>query len=130
MCLAIAVADIVSNIEDCIEDYKDDPSVAPVFPVPEIVNMCSTVLKKLFQHSQMKFDDKTLLPAGTYRWLIRFSILNKNVGPALQTTSMTCMGGLDTTLVQIHYTIKPYQDIINMLKNSGSFSSVCKYRVR
>ena len=26
------------------------------------------------------------------------------------------MGGLDTNLVQIHYTTKPYQDIINMLK--------------
>ena len=115
MCLAIAVADIVSNIEDCIEDYKDDPSVAPVFPVPEIVNMCSALLEKLFQHSQMKFEDKTL-PAGTYRRQIRFSILNENVGPALQTTSMTYMGGLDTNLVQIHYTAKPYQDIINMLK--------------
>ena len=77
--------------------------------------MCSAVLKKLFQHSQMKFEDKTL-HAGTYRRQIRFSILNENVGPALQTTSMTCMGGLDTNLVQIHYTTKPYQDIINMLK--------------
>ena len=120
MCLAIAVADIVSNIEDCIEDCKDDPSVAPVFPVPKIVNMCSAALKKLFQHSHMKFEDKTL-PAGTYRWRIRFSILNENVGPALQTTSMTCMGGLDTNLVQIHYTTKPYQDIINMLKILDAF---------
>ena len=109
------VADIVSTIEDCIEDYKDDPSVAPVFPVPEIVNLCSAVLKKLFQNSQMKFEDKTL-PAGTYRRRIRFSILNENVGRALQTTRMTGMGGLDTNLVQIHYTTKPYQDIINMLK--------------
>ena len=50
--------------------------------VPEIVNMCSAVLKKLFQYSQMKFEDKTL-PAGTYRQHIRFSILNENVGPAL-----------------------------------------------
>ena len=63
----------------------------------------------------MKFEDKTL-PAGTYRRQIRFSILNENVGPALQTTSMTCMGGLNTNLVEIHYTTKPYQDIINMLK--------------
>ena len=115
MCLAIAVADIVSNIEDCIEDYKDDPSVASVFPVPEIVNMCSAVLKKLFQHSQMKLEGKTL-HAGTYRRRIRFSVLNKNVGPALHTTIMTCMGGLDTNFVQIHNTTKPYQDIINMLK--------------
>ena len=115
MCLAIAVADIVSNIKDCIEDCKDDPSVAPVFPVPEIVNMCSAVLKKLFQYSPMKFEDKTL-PAGTYRRQIRFSILNENVGPALQKTSITCIGGLDTNLVQIHNTTKPYQDIINMLK--------------
>ena len=110
LCLAIAVADIVSNIEDCIDDYKDDPSVAPVFPVSEIVNMCSAVLKKLFQHSQMKFEDKTLL-AGTYRRRIRFSVLNENIGPALQTTNRTCMGDLDTNLVQIHYTTKPYQDI-------------------
>ena len=66
LCLAIAVADIVSNIEDCIEDYKDNPSVAPVFPVPEIVNVCSAVLKKLFQYSWMKFEDKTL-PADTCR---------------------------------------------------------------
>ena len=34
---------------------------------------------------------------------------------------MTCMGGLDKKLVQIHYTTKPYQDIINMLKIMDPF---------
>ena len=45
--IGIALADIFSYIEDCIEDCKDDPSVAQVFQMPEIVNMCSAGLKKL-----------------------------------------------------------------------------------
>ena len=99
LCLAIAVADIVSNIEDCIEDCKDDccTSISSARNC-QYVLYCTEVL---FQYSQMKFEDKTL-PAGTYRRQIRFSILNENVGPALQTTSMTCMVALDTNLVQIH----------------------------
>ena len=43
MCHAIALADIVSYIEDC----KYDQSVAPVFPMSEIVNMYSDRLKQL-----------------------------------------------------------------------------------
>ena len=104
MCIGIALADIVSYIEDCIEDCKDDPSVAPVFPMPEIVNMCSAGLKELemkqLKYSQTKFLDKIL------RRQIKFSILNENVDPALKTTHMTCISDLDTNFAQNHNTAK------------------------
>ena len=51
MCHAIFLADIVSYTEDC----KYDQFVAPVFPVPEIVNMfcfdfCFMALQHILGH--------------------------------------------------------------------------------
>ena len=100
--------------------------------MPEIVHMCSAGLQKLemkqLKYSQTKFQDK-ILPSGTYRRQIKFSILNENVDPALKTTCMTCISDLDTNFVQNHKTAKLIKkDILNMLKILDRFHLIANTR--
>ena len=89
MCHAIVLADIVSYTEDC----KCDQYVAPVFPMPEIVNMYADRLKQLgIDHlstiHSTKLKDK-ILANVTYleahkEGRVNLLAFNENVGLALK----------------------------------------------
>ena len=89
MCHAIALADIVSYMEDC----KYDQSVIPVFPMPEIVNMHSDRLKQLgIDHLSTIHSTKlkdTILANVTdlqahKEGRVNLLAFNEDVGPALK----------------------------------------------
>ena len=89
MCHTIALADIVSYIEDC----KYDQSVAPVFPMPEIVNMYSDRLKQLgidclsSIHStklKEKFLANVTYLQAQKEGKVNLLAFNEDVGPALK----------------------------------------------
>ena len=131
MCHAIALADIVSYMEDC----KYDQSVIPVFPMPEIVNMHSDRLKQLgIDHlstiHSTKLKDTILanvtdLQAHKEGW-VNLLAFNEDVGPALKKACED--DDFDWNFIQIHKTAKLIRN--NMLHMStpfsGSFPSDCQ----
>ena len=131
LCHAIALADIVSYIEDC----RDDPSVAHVFPMPEIVNMYSARLKQLgIQNSSdihsTKLKDKILANVPDLQahkeGRVNLLVFNEDIGPALR--KVCVKDDLDSNFIQTHNTAKLIRkDILNMTTNfSGSFSPDCQ----
>ena len=105
MCHAIALADIVSYIEDT----RYGQSVAPMFKMPDIVSMYSDRLK------QLGIDDISTIDSTTIKDKIlanipdlkdykegRITLLafKEDVGPALK---KTCVGAdLDSNFIHIH----------------------------
>ena len=107
LCHAIALADIVSYIEDC----RDDPSVAPVFLMPEIVIMYSARLKQLGIENcsnvhSTKLKDKLLANIPDLQvhkeGRVNLLVFNEDVGPALKKACVE--DNLDTNFIQIHNT--------------------------
>ena len=131
MCHTIALADIVSYREDC----KYDQSVAPVFPMPEIVNMYSDRLKQLeidylSTINSTKLKDK-ILANVTYleahkEGRVNLLAFNEVVSPALKKACED--DDFDSNFIQIHKTAKLIRnDMLHMSTQfSGSFPTDCQ----